>query len=181
MTTSKCLFLQKFYLMKLFKITFLVLALSCFAFSAVHKYYVSVTQVEYVEEKESIQIISRIFIDDFESVLRERYDESITLATGKEEKMEDYYIERYLKDKINIQINGQSVPINFIGKEYDVDIVKCYLEIEGVKHVKTFDITNRVLFDMFEDQQNIVKTKINSKQKSTILITQRDNLVLKFD
>lgn len=151
------------------------------AFTTVHKYYVSVTQIEYVKEAESVQIISRIFIDDFENVLRKRYDESITLAGKNEQKTVDLYIKRYLSDKIKIKINDKVVKFNFIGKEYDADIMICYLEIEGVKRIDSFEVTNQLLFDLFEEQQNIVKTKINSKQKSFLLILQKDKALLNFN
>lgn len=44
------------------------------AFSSLHKYYVSVTKVEHIKEKQTVQITSRIFIDDFEKLLRARYE-----------------------------------------------------------------------------------------------------------
>ncbi|WMI64330.1 peptidase E [Aestuariibaculum sp. YM273] len=167
--------------MKFIKAALLAFALSFFAFTAVHKYYISVTQINYVEEKQSVQIISRIFIDDFEKLLRERYDENITLAGQNESESVDAYMEKYLKDKLVIKINGEPANLNFIGKAYDVDIAKCYLEIENVKHIETIEITNEVLFDVFSEQQNIVKTNINSKQKSVILFPQKANVLLKFN
>ncbi|MDO7171882.1 DUF6702 family protein [Mariniflexile sp. AS56] len=150
------------------------------AFTAIHKYYISVTQIDYLQEKQSVQITSRIFIDDFEKLLRERYDDNITLAGKKELSSVDMYVERYLKEKIKIKINNKEVNLNFIGKEYDVDLVKCYLEIEGVKKIESFEISNQVLFDLFGEQQNIIKTKINSQQKSVILIPENNSTVLKF-
>ena len=63
---------------------FLILMLPLFAFTTMHKYYISVTQINYLQEKQSVQITSRIFIDDFEKLLRERYDENITLADENE-------------------------------------------------------------------------------------------------
>ncbi len=150
------------------------------AFTGLHKYYISVTQVEYVEEQKSVQIITRIFIDDFEKLLQERYDESIILAVDDELKIANTYIGQYLREKIKIKINGEAVNLTFIGKEYDGDIVRCYIEAPGVEHIKSFEITNEVLFDIFEEQQNIVKTKINSKQKSFILTTGKAKALLKF-
>ena len=158
---------------------FLIIPL--FAFTAMHKYYVSVTQINYVKEEASVQIISRIFIDDFENLLRKRYDENITLAGKNEQKVVDTYIERYLSEKIKIKINNRGAKFNFIGKEYDGDIMRCYLEIEDVKAINSIQITNKLLFDLFEEQQNIVKTKINAKQKSFLLILQKDNAVLNFN
>ncbi|MBU2950308.1 peptidase E [Tamlana agarivorans] len=167
--------------MKLNKLLLLLLILPLCAFSSLHKYYISVTQIEYIEEKASVQIISRIFIDDFERLLRERYDDGITLAGENESPEADAYIGRYLSDKLKIHINGADMQLKFIGKAYEADVMKCYLEIEGVQSIQTFGITNRILFDVFEDQQNIIKTKINSKQKSFILYPQKDYYMLKFE
>ena len=74
-------------------------------------------------------------------------------------------MQSYLQDKIKLRINKKAVTFNFIGKEYEGDIVRCYLEVEHVKSIESFSITNSVLFDLQKDQQNIVKTNINSKNK----------------
>lgn len=166
--------------MKTIKILIIIAILPLLLSATLHKFYVSVTEIEYVKEKKSVQIISRIFIDDFEKVLRQRYDEQITLATSKESKQVSLYIERYLKDKIDIKINGKPANFKFIGKEYDNDIVFCYLEITDVQEIKSFEISNQILFDTYDEQQNIVKLKINDQNKSIILISQNDKGVLNF-
>jgi hypothetical protein len=159
----------------------ILLIFPLFAFVATHKYYISVTQIDYLQNKQSVQITTRIFIDDLEKLLRERYDETITLTGENEPSTADLYIERYLNEKIKIKINNKVASLSFIGKEYDVDLVKCYLEIEGVKKIESFEISNEVLFDLYSDQQNIIKTKINSQQKSVILIPQNRSALLKFN
>ncbi len=151
------------------------------AFTAVHKYYVSVTQIDYVEERGELQITSRLFIDDLEKLLRERYDEGITLAGENETKKVDIYLEKYLKQKIGIKINGEPKTLNFLGKEYEDDIAICYLEVSGIKSIESIEISNRVFFDIFEEQKNIIRMKINSKRKSFILIPENDKGLLNFD
>lgn len=150
------------------------------SFSTLHKYYVSITQIEYVKEKQSIQIISRIFIDDFEKLLRKRYDESITLDNGQDEKLIDSYIKKYLLTKIEIAINGKEIIPKFIGKKYDDGIMHCYLELENVESISTFQIQNKVLFDMFDDQKNVIRTNINGKNKTVVLTAQNDKGLLNF-
>lgn len=167
--------------MKIFKILLVVFIIPLFAFSTMHKYYISVTQINYIQEKQSVQITSRIFIDDFENILRERYDNSITLAGKNEIQIIDTYVEKYLKEKITIKINNKNVKTIFIGKEYEGDIMRCYLEIENIKNIKSLEVSNKILFDLFNDQQNIIKTKINSKQKSVIQTSQDNNTVLNFN
>ena len=167
--------------MKPVKLLIALFVLPLFGLTAAHKYYISITQINYIQESKSVQIISRIFIDDFENLLKQRYDENITLASHDELQVTDLYIERYLTEKLQITINGKSVNLIFIGKEYDADIMKCYLEIESISSIESIEIKNKILFDLYDDQQNIIKTKINSKQKSFILISQNDKAVLKFN
>ncbi|ULC60476.1 peptidase E [Flaviramulus sp. BrNp1-15] len=163
------------------KYLILTFIIPLFAFTSMHKYYISVTQINHIKEKQSVQITSRIFIDDFENALRKRYDESITLAGKDEPKIVDDYIEKYLKETLVIKINNQNTTPVFIGKEYEGDIVRCYIEIEHVESIQGLEVSNRILFDVFEDQQNIVKTKINSKQKSFILTLENSKGVLNFN
>lgn len=167
--------------MKRIKIFLLIVILPLMAFSGFHKYYISVTQVDYIQEKQSLQITTRIFIDDFEKVLRERYNENIVLAGKEETKEVNKYIETYLRSKIRVRINDKDMNLIFIGKEYDIDIIQCYIEIQNVTEVKSIEITNEVLFDLFEDQQNMIKTKINSNQKSFLLNTNNKKALLNFN
>ena len=165
-------------LTKLFLLAFI---LPLFAFNFVHKFYVSVTEIEYVKDERSLQVISRIFIDDIESLLRERYDESITLAGDLEKSTVNYYVEKYLKEKITISIDNEVQEVNFIGKEYEDDIMFCYLEIVDIEEITTIEISNEVLFEMFSKQQNIIRAKIKSKNKSFILIKENPKGLLNFE
>lgn len=166
--------------MKKIKQLLFIIAFALFSFTSVHKYYVSITQIEYVKEKQSLQIISRIFVDDFEKLIRNRYDNNITLNNNEDEVIIDQYVKKYLLEKIDISINGQPKAISFIGKKYDDDIMYCYLEIENIASIKSFEIKNKVLFDLFDDQKNIVRTNINDKNKTFVLIPEKDKGLLNF-
>lgn len=167
--------------MKINRLLVFLIIIPLMSFTIAHKYYVSVTDVEFVKEQESVQIVTRIFIDDFEKMLRERYDENITLDIGKDETQIDVYIQKYLSSKLQITIDDTLQQFEFLGKEYEDDILFCYLEITDITEVNTFEIVNQVLFDVFDEQQNLVKTKINSKKKSFMLIPQNDKGVLNFN
>lgn len=145
-----------------------------------HEYYVSVTTVEYSKKEKSLQIISQIFIDDFETLLRKRYDKNITLDTKDEPELVENYMKRYLTDKLKIGVNGSAVNFKFIGKEYKDDITYCYLEIENVSNIKSIEVTNQILFDAFSEQQNIVRLKLLGRNKSFLLVPQNDSCVLNF-
>lgn len=167
--------------MKSFKLFLVAILFPLVAFTSIHKFYVSVTQVEYIKEKQSVQIITRIFIDDLEDLLRQRYDNKITLNISKEEQSIDAYIGKYLTAKMQININDKPISFTFIGKEYEDDIVYCYMEISDITSITSFEITNQILFDVFDEQQNIVRTNINSKKKSFMLTSNNETGVLNFN
>jgi len=145
-----------------------------------HKYYVSLTWVEYVESQKSLQITSRIFIDDLENVLQKTYGDTILLSSNNESESANLYLKTYLTKHLKVKINNNATTLNFIGKEYENDIAICYLEITDVDNIDTLEINNKILFDTFEDQQHIIKTKINDKEQSALLTLKRSNLSFKY-
>jgi hypothetical protein len=168
--------------MKLYKfITILLVSLLFVSSGKKHEYYVSVTKVEYAKEQQSLQIISQIFINDFEKLLRQRFDENITLETEDEPEIIEKYMQRYLADKLKINVNGAAVGFKFIGKEFKDDITYCYLEIENISEIKSIEVTNRVLFDVIPDQQNIVRLKLLNKNRSFLLLPDNDKCMLNFN
>lgn len=160
------------------KILLFFIFLPLLSVTVLHKYYVSLTEIEYVKEEQSVQIITRIFIDDFESALRNRYDANLTLQTKNENLETDYYIEKYLKDKLKISINNKLLRYNFLGKEYEDDMALCYLEIPNIESVSSIEIVNKILYDLFPEQKNIVRIKINTTNKSILLVKENDKGVL---
>lgn len=152
----------------------IVILLACFfaltSFkSNFHKYYLSVTDVEYKAEKQELQIISRVFTNDFEDVLRKRYSNDIRLAKGEEEGDVKQAITRYLHQKLHLNVNGQDLEIHYLGKEYDADQVVMYIEVENVEPFKTISVTNLLLTDMYDDQKNVVNVNVGGETKSLLL------------
>lgn len=150
------------------------------SFSSAHKYYVSVTNIAYSEDDKAFQVTSRVFIDDLDRLLKERYGIEAKLATPKESKLADEYIEKYFRAKFAVELDGKPVQFNFLGKRYDTDVVICYLEIPNVKlsETKSMSVQNEVLMDLFDDQQNVVHVKWDGNKKSFMLIRQNNKGML---
>lgn len=144
-----------------------------------HKFYLSLTQIEYSEKSKSLQIIINVFMDDIELALNKDYNIDLQLTTKKELKNNDVYFEKYLKDKLTFKVDGTEHNFKYIGKEYDGDLVFFYLEIENINAVKNIEITNKILIKHFEDQQNLVKTKVDGVYKSVLLSKKETKGVLK--
>tara|TARA_R110000772_G_scaffold246767_2_gene360496 strand:- start:513 stop:1031 length:519 start_codon:yes stop_codon:yes gene_type:complete len=167
-------------IMQLIKKTLLILLLPLLAFTVAHKFYISVTSVEYSDKDRALQITTRIFIDDFEKVLQERYGIKGSLATKEESDMADAYIEKYLRTKFMVEINDRPVDFDFLGKEYDNDIMICYLEVPKIdmSTATSISVENEVLMDIFEEQKNVVHFKLGNQKKSFVLIRENNKGML---
>ncbi len=150
------------------------------SFSGAHKFYVSVTNVSYSEEEESLQIISRIFIDDLEKALKTRYEVDTHLATPDESEAAETYIERYFKSKFTVWVNGNPSEYTFLGKRYDNDLIVCYIEVTGLRKegLQSLGIQNEILTDIFEEQKNLVHFDVLGKKKSYVLIRENNKGML---
>ena len=92
----------------------------------------------------------------------------------------DNYIDLYLSKKVQFKINNQPTEFKFVGKEYEDDLIFCYLEILNVPNISQFEASNYVLFEMFEQQQNIIKTNINNQNDSFVLTPQNNLATITF-
>ena len=157
-----------------FKQTLLLLfIIPLLSFSA-HKYYLSLTQINYKSESKSVQIIINVFMDDIETALNKDYNIDLQLTTKEELKDNDVYFKKYLKEKLAFKIDGVAKEFSYIGKEYDGDLVYFYLEIEKVNKVTNIEVSNTILTKHFPKQQNLIKSKIGNKHKS-ILLTKEES------
>ncbi|WP_422859229.1 DUF6702 family protein [Flagellimonas sp. S174] len=163
------------------KYFFFTLAIIGFlSFSVAHKFYVSVTNVKYSEKDAAFQITSRVFIDDMEDLLSERFGITAKLATNDELDDANTYIQRYFLQKFVVEINGKKVDYEFLGKTYDNDVVILYLEIPNIQlsETKSIAIQNEILTNLFDEQQNIVHFKCKGQKKSFVLIRENNKGML---
>lgn len=166
--------------MKLLKLSLLVLITVVMTSFTTHKFYVSITKVEHSIENNSIQIISTIFIDDIEDVLQQRYDPSLVLGIEAETERERELLKKYVLLKLKFEINDTIADLNYVGHEYESDVVKLYLEIQDISVVKSISVENKMLMEVFEEQQNIIHFKKNKKRKSMMLDVDNPKGVLNF-
>lgn len=154
---------------KLFSTFTLLLIAATLASAGVHKYYVSVFQIEYAAKKKELQITGRIFIDDLEKTLNTKYGKQFYLGTPKELPETTATIKQYLADKISLKINGKAAVITFLAKEIEDDQLVCYLTVPAPKKIETVEVRNTLLFEMFRTQQNMINAKVGTDRKSLLL------------
>ncbi|MBC9797645.1 DUF6702 family protein [Sinomicrobium weinanense] len=160
------------------KISVLALFLPLFAFVNAHKFYVSTSNVRYSEKEKAVQIISRVFADDLEKTIDQRYGIRSRLATPKEDPKADTYLERYYTDKFIVKVDGKTKKFRFIGKEYKEGMIVSYLEIPDTPLPSSLEIENRLLYETYPEQQNIVHIRAKNIRKSFLLLRDDDHCLL---
>lgn len=161
------------------KLYLILLLIPLFAFT-IHKYYISLIKVEFKPENESVQITMRIFIDDLQKVINETNNVSIELAVKDEVKNSNELIYKYIRDNFKVTINSKNSPYEYLGKEYENDIVYLYLELKKIKTINSIEITDTMLIEYFPSQKNIVKLNINNKKKTFFLTADENKDILSF-
>ncbi len=153
-----------------FKNIFWFVTLGLFTMSfAKHEEYYSLTNIQYKENEKSLQITMRLFVDDLENTLKKNYKKDFELNTEREAKDSNSLIERYIKTKFELIVEGKTQNYIFVGKEYEKDMIYIYMEIKNVAPFKTIKIRNATLIDVFPTQENIVKVKAFGTYRSLIL------------
>ena len=145
----------------------------------VHKHYISLTKVDFIKEKEVIQVTMKFFIDDIELALENRHGEAMELTTKEENKMADKFLEGYIRQKFTVWVNEEEKAYSYLGKEYENNEVFFYLELKNISDIKTIEVQNSMLFEEFEEQQNFIKLKIENVQKTFILVKANNKEKLK--
>lgn len=161
-------------------LTICLLFFTLTAFNGNHKFYVSTTDIEFVAEKQELQIISKVFIDDMESLLKQRYSEALFLGKNAESNDVDKYISKYFTEKFKVKVDGKLILAEYLGHTYDDDLLKCFLKAEGVTTLKNVEISSTILMDVFDDQQNVVHINNGKKIKSVLLMKDRESDVVTF-
>ena len=136
-----------------------------------HKFYVSTTTLHYRPEQQLVQITMQLFIDDVQAVLNQRYDATLRMAPDSDEEQVMIYFEKYLRQKFSLSSNQRPLEYTFLGKEYRNDLLLAYLELPLESLPEALTVQNQLLFDVFEDQKNIVHFKNANYRKSVLLNT----------
>lgn len=151
-------------------------------FLADHPFHISVCDIEHDAESKALQISQRMFMDDLEDGLKAFHKlESVDAYKPKDVKRLDSLISAYLKAKLFIRIDGKDVTFNYLGSELEGDARWAYLEVTNVPTVKEAEISNMILTETFDDQENIIHLKVNDKLKSHRLSKDEKVVTFKFD
>lgn len=147
-----------------------LLLLTSFIQPDIHDFHVSKCVVDFKPQEEALQISLHLFIDDLEEALRQQGHHDLLICTERESKQAESIMKSYLQQHLQLYVNDKASTFTFIGKEMSDDLsgVWCYLEITGVETLNALKVKNNLLFEIFDDQKNIVSI-IGPNHQATLL------------
>jgi len=134
-----------------------------------HEFYVSLTEIHYNTQNERFEVSMRLFPDDLDRALFERWGIRTQLATELEHNRADSLLMVYLLQGFSLLADKQEIAFSYLGKEAESDAVWCYLESEPLAYPKELSIRNELLTEVFPDQVNIIQVYIDTWNKGLLL------------
>lgn len=166
-------------MIKSFKLKFLLMwmcAVFSFTTASSHKFYTSISKMEYNHKTHSWEIIMNVFYDDWEKTLSEHYSKKININ----DRDIDALSELYLKKSFSIISNNQTLAIKLIGTKQENDVFKLYVECPQKKLHKGITLNNQVMLESIEEQINIVNIRINEKTMTAVFQKDQKSKEIKF-
>ena len=135
-----------------------------------HEFYVSTTSVNFVLDKNEIQITSQFFVDDVENLIRFQTSKTDLIFEKKYNDDINLVIEDYIHKNFKISINKKKQELKYLGYELKDDLLVVYYETK-FSNSKNFNIEvyNSFLVNFIESQKNIVHVKFKNLKKRFLL------------
>ena len=137
--------------------------------SASHPFHVSVVEINHNATDKTLEISCKIFTDDFEKVLAQNYKTRIDLVNPPDRKAMDTVVKKYIVSHLSVSVDGRPATLSYLGFEKDAEAVYSYVQADNIASVKTIELTNKLMQDLFTDQVNIMHVVVNGNRKSTKL------------
>ncbi|MCH8545786.1 MAG: hypothetical protein LAT54_03565 [Cryomorphaceae bacterium] len=142
------------------RLLFFLLALNTYA----HPFYVSVMEVHYNKEAQTLECALKIFTDDLENAIGDFEGKPIlNLGTNNEPVDADARVWNYIQQ--HIKLDGHQ--LQYVGREGDLDAQWIYFEVP-LKNIKEAQWTWTGLIHVLPSQKNILQIHLGDKQQTFI-------------
>lgn len=149
--------------------TFLVLTLSSFKGSSsneVHPYHVGSVEFNYNSKTKTFEITGKFFLDDLENALKEKYGTAVHFNDDKYKAEINEILQQYCKEYLKLKADNKFLKVNYIGFDEDSEAVNIFLESEATNPPKKVETAVSFLYNLFDDQMNIIHIIVNGKRQS---------------
>ena len=135
-----------------------------------HEFYVSTTSVDFVLDKNEIQITSQFFLDDVENLIKFQKPNSTLIFEKKSNEDNNLILKDFIHKNFKISINKKKQELKYLGYELKDDLLVVYYETQfSDSELFNIEVFNSFLANYIETQKNIVHVKFKNLKKSFLL------------
>ena len=150
----------------------LLLAVCLISFK--HEYHVSITQLDYNTESNTIQLAMKLHNEDVEFLIKKNLEGPLNLEKDIEKEEVIDFLHKYIKTSFSITSQEVSVDYKFVGKEFEDDDLWIYMETEKFDEMPDIEVKNTLFLELFHDQNNMVHySKDNQVVQSAVMNKQK--------
>ena len=136
----------------------------------IHDFYVSTTSVNFVLDKNEIQITSQFFVDDVENLIKFQTSNTTLIFEKKFNDDINLFIKNFIHKNFKISINKKKQEVKYLGYELKDDLLVVYYETKfSNSKIFNIEVYNSFLVNFIESQKNIVHVKFKNIKKSFLL------------
>ena len=137
---------------------------------ATHEFYVSTTSVDFVLNKNEIQITSQFFVDDVENLIRFQTPNTALIFERAYNEETNLIMRDFIHKNFKISINKKKQEVKYLGYELKDDLLVVYYETKfSNSKILNVEVYNSFLVNFIESQKNIVHVKFKNQKKSFLL------------
>jgi hypothetical protein len=136
-------------------------------FSLVHPFYVSVTEINHNAKDRILEVSCKLFLDDTEKTLKKQLNTSIELTNPKDPKKAQQLVSEYVKKHLQLKADGKPVVLEFVGYEVEGASIWAYFQVTNISTVHKIEITNTILYELYDTQISIMHAQVGTDKKST--------------
>ena len=147
-----------------------------------HEFYVSTTSVDFVLDKNEIQITSQFFLDDVENLIKFQKPNTTLIFEKTSNEDNNLIMRDFIQKNFKISINKKSQEVKYLGYELKDELLVVYYHTEfSNSEVFNIEVYNSFLINFIESQKNIVHVKFKNLKKSFLLTSLNKNFQYSFE
>ena len=156
-------------MMRMKKLIFLLLVgFVCLSSSSFmpHPYHVGSVELNYNSRSKTMEVTGRFFMDDLEDALNAHFKRKFRFMDKSKKTEIEVALKKYLQEHLKVRINNQNVTLHYLGHQEERESVELFLESSTLPLPKKVETSVSCLYNLYDDQMNIVHVILNGKRKT---------------
>ncbi len=141
-----------------------------------HPIHLSVTEIYRESTNGPVTASITFFADDF--AVAANYKQQAAAINSGQLSQEDFIL-HYLKERFSLQLNGQTIDYSIAQTQSNFPAITCYLDLSPeVVEVKSLEVENTLLLELFDDQKNTVNIDLGKGKQGALILDHRKKKAL---